>query len=244
MFSVRKQCFLVCGAVFTGSEHENFAKHQYFMIHSEFEVWIPRDSCSGCGKRTLACMNNCGAATRGDVLWDNHFCEYLFDDSNLWKRLSRGHCRRRKKDRTVERALALCENLRPTSTLPIFLVTCAMTLPTHPFHAYRTRCYSNPRARPQARSCAQRLAATQFKSMICYGPRRRQAAQPRHQRDRARICTDRRRAARRRPGADPAGATRGEHAGGVRGCVRVHVNNEHVGVRGCGWIYTTHTHRM
>ena len=161
MFSVRKQCFLVCGAVFTGSDHENFAKHQYFMIHSEFEVWTTRDSCSGCGKRTLACMNNCGAATRGDVLWDNHFCEYLFDDSNLWKRLSRGHCRRRKKDRTVERALALCENLRPTSTLPIFLVTCAMTLPTHPFHAYRTRCYSNPRARPQARSATARSSLGQ-----------------------------------------------------------------------------------
>lgn len=30
--------------------------------------------CTGCKQKTVPCVNACGAAAKGDVLWDNHFC--------------------------------------------------------------------------------------------------------------------------------------------------------------------------
>ena len=37
-------------------------------------IWRSAYKCSSCGQRTLACINDCGAAAKGDWYWDDHFC--------------------------------------------------------------------------------------------------------------------------------------------------------------------------
>lgn len=37
-------------------------------------LWRSIYECKGCKKRTVPCINDCGAAAKGDWHWDDHFC--------------------------------------------------------------------------------------------------------------------------------------------------------------------------
>eukprot|EP00290_Baffinella_frigidus_P050606 CAMPEP_0180406690 /NCGR_PEP_ID=MMETSP0989-20121125/41312_1 /TAXON_ID=697907 /ORGANISM="non described non described, Strain CCMP2293" /LENGTH=60 /DNA_ID=CAMNT_0022410447 /DNA_START=66 /DNA_END=245 /DNA_ORIENTATION=- len=41
-------------------------------------TWLPGwrsiYECTACNKRTLPCVNECGAASKGDWFWDDHYC--------------------------------------------------------------------------------------------------------------------------------------------------------------------------